>query len=304
VSPSPIWITVDEKATLEGVTDFLAEAEPYGVLLFARHLKDESQVRELNACIHGAVRGWTPRIALDQEGGRVNRLGALGMNFPSAADMGGRPELTEALAFEMGEQLKDLGFDVDFAPVADLGPAHEGTGLEGRVYGEDPDTVARCCRAFLLGLTRAGVAGCLKHFPGLGGSRVDSHRSLPAMAGDAEERRAHLAPYAELKDLSPYVMIAHGAYEGLLGTAEPSSLEPATYALLRNLGFSGLSVTDDLGMGAVSGLASIADLAERSLGAGASLALWVSSQERSLEAMEQLARSVPFVERKAALPYG
>jgi beta-N-acetylhexosaminidase len=304
VSPSPVWITVDEKASLENVAGFLAEARPYGVLLFARHLTDRALVRELNACIHGAVPGWTPRIALDQEGGRVNRLAALGMTFPSAADMGGRPEPTEALAFEMGQHLRELGFDVDFAPVADLGPTHAGTGLEGRVYGEDPDTVSRCCRAFLRGLTRAGLAGCLKHFPGLGGSRVDSHQSLPAMAGAPEERREHLAPYAELKDLAPYVMIAHGAYEELLGTAEPSSLEPATYGLLRGLGFSGLSVTDDLGMGAVSGMASIAALAERSLGAGASLALWVSSQERSLEALQRLERSAPFVERRSALPYG
>jgi beta-N-acetylhexosaminidase len=304
VSPSPIWITVDEKASLESVARFLAEAEPYGVLLFARHLKEQAQVRELNACIHGAVPGWAPRIALDQEGGRVNRLAALGMTFPSAAEMGGRPDLTEALAFEMGQHLKELGFDVDFAPVADLGPAHAGTGLEGRVYGDGPGTVTPCCRAFLLGLKRAGLEGCLKHFPGLGGSRVDSHRALPAMAGGPEERAAHLEPYAELKDLAPYVMIAHGAYEELLGTPEPSSLEPATYGLLRGLGFSGLSVTDDLGMGAVSGLASIATLAERSLGAGASLALWVSSQERSLEALELLQDSAPFVERKSALPYG
>lgn len=304
MSPLPIWITLDEKATLGEVSRFLAEAEPYGVLLFSRHLKDPSQVRELNACIHAAVPGWSPKIALDQEGGRVNRLSALGMSFPSAADMAGSAESTEALAVEMGGHLRDLGFDVDFAPVADLGPAHAGTGLEGRVYGDEAAAVAACCAAFLRGLERAGVQGCLKHFPGLGGSRVDSHRSLPSMGGGREARREHLAPYAELEDLAPYVMIAHGSYEELLGTAEPSSLEPATYDLLRSLGFSGLSVTDDLGMGAVSDLGSIAALAERSLRAGASLALWVSSQERSLEALGQLRASAPFVERRNALPYG
>ncbi len=304
MNPSPIWITVDEKATLGEVARFLVEAEPYGVLLFARHLKDRSQVRELNACIHGAVPGWSPKIALDQEGGRVNRLSALGMSFPSAADMAGSAGSTEALAFEMGGHLRDLGFDVDFAPVADLGPAHPGTGLEGRVYGDDPATVTECCTAFLRGLGRAGLEGCLKHFPGLGGSRVDSHRNLPSMGGGPEARRDHLAPYAELRDLAPYVMIAHGSYEELLGTAGPSSLEPATYDLLRSLGFAGLSVTDDLGMGAVSDLASIASLAGRSLRSGASLALWVSSQERSLEALRILGDTPTFVERKAALPYG
>jgi len=302
--PSPIWVTVDAAETPEGVAAFLREAEPFGVILFARHLRDAGQVRELNACIHGALPGWAPRVALDQEGGRVNRLSALGMTFPSAADMAGDAERTESLAHEMGSHLAELGFDVDFAPVADLGPAYGGTGLEGRVFGEDPETVIRCCEAFLRGLKRSGVEGCLKHFPGLGGSRVDSHQSLPSMAGDAVERRAHLAPYGALANLAPYVMIAHGAYEGLLGTTGPSSLESKTYDLLRELGFAGLSVTDDLSMGAVAGQAPLTSLVEKSLAAGASLALWVSSQEQSLRALEQLRENPIFLASRDALNYG
>lgn len=304
MNPAPIWVTIEADASPEQVSSFLKEAVPYGVILFARHLKDPGQVQELNACIHEAVSGWVPRIALDQEGGRVNRLSALGMSFPSASELAGDAARAESLAYEMGGHLRDLGFDVDFAPVLDLGPAHPGTGLEGRVYGDDPATVTACCDAFLRGLARAGIEGCLKHFPGLGGSRVDSHQGLPAIGGTPDERRSHLAPYASLKDRAPYVMIAHGAYESLLGSLTPSSLEPETYRLLKAVGFSGLSVTDDLSMGAVGHLADLADLAEQSLAAGASLALWVSTQEHSLRTLARLADTAAFVARRTALSYG
>ena len=302
--PSPIWVTVDADASLAEISSFLHEASPYGVILFSRHLREAAQVRELNACIHEAVPGWAPRIAVDQEGGRVNRLSALGMSFPSAAEMAGDAARVEAVAFEMGGHLRDLGFDVDFAPVADLGPAYPGTGLEGRVYSDDPDVVTACCDAFLRGLAREDVAGCLKHFPGLGGSRVDSHQSLPAMDGTWEERRPHWAPYASLRDRAPYAMIAHGAYEGLWATGTPSSLEPAAYDLLKEVGFSGLSVTDDLSMGAVGQISDLASLAERSLAAGASLALWVSTQQHSLRTLERLCDTGPFLARRKDLAYG
>ncbi len=302
MSPSPIWITVDEKAALEEVSLFLAEAQPYGVLLFARHLKEPSQVRELNACIHGAAPGWSPKVALDQEGGRVNRLAALGMTFPSAADMAGSGASAEALAFEMGGHLRDLGFDVDFAPVADLGPAAEGTGLEGRVYAEDPEVVTLCCGAFLDGLGRAGIEGCLKHFPGLGGSLVDSHRRLPRIEGSAEERRPHLEPYMRLASRAPYVMLAHGSYGCLMDEA-PSTLSPEAYALLAGTGFEGLSLTDDLCMGAVADLAPLHELVSSSLSAGAGLALWVSPQEAALRAVAALAEDGEFVAKGRELGY-
>lgn len=302
--PSPIWVTLDANASLAEVSSFLKEAEPYGVILFSRHLKEAAQVRELNACIHEAVSGWVPRVAVDQEGGRVNRLSALGMSFPSASEMEGDAARVEAVAFEMGTHLRDLGFDVDFAPVADLGPTCPGTGLEGRVYSDDPSIVTTCCEAFLRGLARADVAGCLKHFPGLGGSRVDSHQSLPAMDGTREERHPHWMPYASLSNRTPYVMMAHGAYQGLWGTGTPSSLEPAAYGLLREVGFSGLSVTDDLSMGAVGQLSDLASLAERSLAAGASVALWVSTQQHSLRALERLSDTGPFLARRNDLAYG
>jgi beta-glucosidase-like glycosyl hydrolase len=99
-------------------------------------------------------------------------------------------------------------------------------------------------------------------------------------------------------------MIAHAAYNGLWGTGTPSSLEPAAYALLREVGFPGLSVTDDLSMGAVGHLSDLASLAARSLAAGASLALWVSTQQHSLRTLERLSAAEPFLARRNDLSYG
>lgn len=283
--PLPIWVTLDGHEPAPALEAFLREAVPFGVLLFARHLKSPEQVRALTAAVREGAPG--VRVALDQEGGRVNRLKVLGMEFPGADEAVGAPGRVESNARAMGDALRDLGFDVDFAPVADLGPAGNGTGLETRCYGDDPRTVTACCRAFLRGLSAAGVSGCLKHFPGLGGSAVDSHRDLPEVPGALADRQWHLRPYRELAGEVPFVMTAHGRYAHLEDDA-PSSLSPATYALLREIGFQGLAVTDDLNMGAVRGDGPLWARALRALAAGADLALWVGREEETLEACARL----------------
>jgi beta-N-acetylhexosaminidase len=292
---------VDGHAPSAALSAFLREADPFGVILFARHLHEAGQVRELNACIREST-PFSPLVALDQEGGRVSRLAKLGHAFPGASDLGGNADAARSLALEMGGALRDLGFQVDFAPVADLGPAAVGTGLEGRLYGEDPETVTRCCRAFLDGLAEAGVEGCLKHFPGLGGSTVDSHRSLPRIPGSPSGREAHLAPYRALALETPFVMTAHAAYDGS-EEAPPSSLDPGIYALLADLGFAGTAVTDDLKMGAVAARAATGELAAQALRAGANVALWVSPEEESLRAVEFLRRAAQTLVMGAKIPY-
>ncbi len=302
MTPNPIWITLDDFVPDARLTEFLARSIPYGVILFARHLKSGQQVAELCQAIHGSAMGFSPLIALDQEGGRVSRLAALGYDLPGAESCSADPDRARAAGTEAGEILHSLGFDVDFAPVADLGPACPGTGLEGRLYGDDPRTVSSCCRAFIEGLHGAGVEGCLKHFPGLGGTRLDSHRALPLVEGSLMDRQDHLAPYRELADLVPYVMVGHAAC-GFLDGRTPATLHRGTYGLLASLGFHGLSVTDDLCMGAVSALDDLSGLALRSLSAGASLALWVSSQEATLRALDSVGSETAWLARQAAVAH-
>lgn len=299
--PTPVWVTVDRSEPGPAVERFVREVSPFGVVLFARHLEDPVQVRELTECLRGAAL-FPPLLALDQEGGRVSRLAKLGYRYPGASDLGGNPAAVRTLAAEMGAALADLGFQVDFAPVADLGPAVAGTGLEGRLYADDAHTVTTCCAAFLEGLREAGVEGCLKHFPGLGGSFVDSHRDLPRIPGSIGDRADHLAPYGALASQAPFVMTAHATYE-FLGEDPPSSLHAATYALLSRLGFEGTAVTDDLSMGAVASMGGVGPLAARALDAGAHVALWVSAQEETLRAVDGLRSEARHLAKGAEIPY-
>jgi len=297
----PVWVTVDDFEPTASLRRFLEELNPYGVILFARHLKSEGQVRELTGSIREAC-NFPVRIGVDQEGGRVNRLRAVGMEFPGAEVLGTDAAEVRRTAREMGIRLRSLGFDVNFAPVADLGPECENTGLEGRLYSHDPQSVVSCCRAFLEGLRESGIDGCLKHFPGLGGSVVDSHRDLPRIPGTLEEREIHLVPYRRLAGALPYVMVAHGAYDFLKG-GPASSLDPGTYELLRRTGFRGISVTDDLCMGALSAAGPLHDRILTALHAGAGVALWVSSQAESLRAAEILRGDARCLVWSARIPY-
>lgn len=286
-SPRPVWLTIDGFEPSASLERFLVEARPFGILLFARHLKSEAQARELNAWMHSLLPGIL--VALDQEGGRVSRLKAIGYDFPGASELGALPGRAKVLGEEMGAALAGLGFDVDFAPVADLGPAEPGTGLEGRTFSDDPSSVAECCGAFLEGLSKSGIKGCLKHFPGLGGSRCDSHQSLPHIEGGPEERHSHIAPYQVLAPMAPFVMMAHGRYD-IFEDQSPSSLNPEAYSLLDELGFSGLSITDDLCMGAVASEGNLTERVQRALNAGADIALWVSREDDSLAVCSSIAK--------------
>jgi beta-N-acetylhexosaminidase len=272
----PLWITIDGHEPSDGLGTFLDEVRPYGVILFARHLKNTVQVKSLNSFISQSCS--RPLIGLDQEGGRVSRLKAMGLDFEGAADASGDPERVKRNSARMAEVLSELGFDVDFAPVVDIGPAEAGTGLEGRGYSPDKLVVIDCARAFLEGLKEFGIMGCLKHFPGLGGSKVDSHRSLPFVQGDSKEREDHLSPYRELH--ADFAMVAHSSYQ-FLENGTPSSLNPETYSMLKEIGCCDKIVTDDLSMGALKGFGDLPSLAEMSLRAGADIAMAVCKEEET-----------------------
>lgn len=300
MTASPLVVTLDGAHPGREVEAFLREVRPFGVLLFARHLLSPSQVRELCACVREALPGSPPERILDQEGGPVNRLAALGARYPGAEDLQGDPRRAEALALEMGEHLRDLGFSGDFAPVVDLGPALPGTGLSGRLFGEDPEVVASCAGAFLQGLRRASVWGCLKHFPGLGGSRVDSHRELPSIPGSMVEREAHLLPYRHLHEKAAAVMVAHAAVEAF-GEDRPTSLNPLVYSALRDLGFEGIRITDDLSMGALKAWGTLEGKIEAALDSGADAAIAVAPEEEIRRAAESLRDTDPWREAAGRL---
>lgn len=224
---------------------------PRAVILFRRNIESVEQVLALTGEIH-ALPG-APRICVDQEGGPVDRFRDLlgpAISFRAAAAVGAARRAGELA----GEACARLGFDVDLAPVVDrLLPGASERVLRDRCAGGDPADVARSARDFLAGLHALGVGGCVKHFPGLGRASLDTHKELPVIPHDAQERSLDLAPFEATMAAAGAVMISHAAGEDGL----PASLSRAvaTGLLRETLGFDGAAFSDDLEMGALSAVA-------------------------------------------------
>lgn len=226
---------------------------PGGLILFARNLDPDPErgPARCKALLDALQQRWGGElplaVALDQEGGPVSRLRPWVGETPPLRriwEAEGAPGC-EAWGRLWGEGLALLGFNVDFAPVADLWDGHEGTGMGDRCASTDPAQVAQAAGAFLHGLESKGVRGCLKHFPGLGGTRVDSHKALPSLS-DACGIAENAKPFVALSHPDRLVMVAHlklPATEGL-----PASLHRGSVAE-NPWGVQGRFLPDDLEMG-------------------------------------------------------
>lgn len=217
-------------------------------------------------------------IAVDEEGGRVQRIDALDGSIPSprrqAATMSA--EGIRRLARQRGQQLAARGVTMDLAPVVDVTSQADADVIGDRSYGATAAEVTRYAGAFAGGLRGAGILPTLKHFPGHGRASGDSHRAQVSTPPLAELEKVDLLPYRRLLGESPVaVLVGHLDVPGLTEAGVPASLSPATYRYLRSdLRFDGLAVTDDLtNMAAVRQRFGVAEAVERALIAGADLAL-------------------------------
>lgn len=251
---------VIDQPTLE----LLNEISPGGVCLFARNIKELSQTRKLNDDLR-AVLPVTPFLSIDQEGGLVDRLRRVTSPMPAASKIASEVDAAR-MAEIIGETLRILGFNMDFAPVVDVLDEERSkynNGLTSRTFGHSKEDAASFAGAFLRTLQASGIVGCLKHFPGLGGSQVDSHEELPVVEiTDKELFSTDLFPYRELIASTNVqaIMVAHAAFPkvGLQETDRNGKLLPSSLSykfvttLLRGeLQFDGLVITDDLEMGAI-----------------------------------------------------
>ena len=192
------------------------DLRPGGVILFARNLdpdpaKGPARCKALLDVLHARFSGArTLAVAIDQEGGAVSRLRAWVGATPSLRRIwtARGPQGCAAWGRLWGEGLALLGFNVDFAPVTDLWDGHPEAGIGDRAASADPDEAAAAVGAFLHGLESTGVRGCLKHFPGLGGTAVDSHLGLPELRDRAEVDR-NARPFVALSNEDRLVMVAH-----------------------------------------------------------------------------------------------
>jgi len=274
-----------------------------GVALFARNLVDAEQVRDLCRQVRAAARGLPPPIiSVDQEGGRVQRLRRLCPLRPTAAELGaaGGPTCREA-GLAIGRDLRDLGFNLDFAPVLDVDTNPANPIIGDRAFGRDPVSAAAGALAFLEGLESVGVAGCGKHFPGHGDASADSHLELPvipAEAGVLDTREARTFE-AAIRAGIRMIMTAHCLYPNL-DPDVPATLSPGIIdgRLRRQLGFEGCVITDDLGMKAISDRFEPAQILERGLRAGVDLFLQCGAKGEGRVLAEALERGV----RDGSLP--
>lgn len=235
---------------LEPDWSWLAEIRPAGVILFTRNLADFNQVQRVCQRIR-AMRP-QPFIAIDLEGGRVNRLAELVGPLPSISEAVARGRTREA-GQVIGTLLASLGMDVDFAPVVDLDYGQLGNGLQGRTMGAHVEAVVSHAREFVAGLNQAGVAGCFKHFPGLGTTVPDSHLELPVYLRDEDHWHLHEgAVYRRLAEegLNEVpIMLAHCTVPFWRGSVASWAAQSAVH--LDAIGWTGATMTDDLEMKAI-----------------------------------------------------
>lgn len=271
----------------------LERLRPGGVILFRRNLEDPAQLARLIGELHEVLPPPT-LLALDQEGGRVSRLEPWIGPTPSAVDLArGGDAPTSAFGRATAAALRALGFNLDFAPVVDLCEALAQNGIGNRSFGTDAARVSHLAGSFLDGLQRSGVAGCLKHFPGLGDTEVDSHDRLPTVRRGIEQLESEdLLPFRLLADRAAAVMIGHGHYPAL----DPEPGLPATLSaaivsgvLKDRIGFTGLVVSDDIEMGAVVAIDERGSAAVAALRAGCDLILYCKDLDRALAAQAALA---------------
>lgn len=268
-----------------------------GIILFRRNIMAPPQVAALlQACQEAALAasGLPLLVAVDQEGGPVQRLRHPFPEMPSACRFGADGDLqaVAAAAQQVGAALRALGVNINLAPVLDV-PRSPDCPLWERAYSPDPEQVARFGLAAIQGYLAGGVLPVAKHFPGLGATRLDSHLDLPTTAPGEHERRQDLEPFRQaIAGGVPGVMVAHVVvpeWDDL-----PASLSPVAVnqVLRRQLGFAGLVFTDDLEMGAIRRHWSVPQAAQLAVAAGHDILLICENPpqvEASLRALSQAA---------------
>ncbi|HEU6441329.1 MAG TPA: beta-N-acetylhexosaminidase [Microvirga sp.] len=292
-------LTPDEAA-------FFREAAPWGFILFRRNIDNPEQVRALCASLREAVGREEAPILIDQEGGRVQRMGPPHWpKYPSGATYGAlhvndplvQRELARLGARLIAHDLRAVGVTVDCLPVLDVPSPGAHDVIGDRAYGKTPERVAVLGRAAAEGLLAGGVLPVVKHIPGHGRAGADSHLALPVVEASREELERHdFAPFRMLTDM-PLAMTAHVVYTAL-DPERPATTSPVVIrdVIRGHIGYDGLLMTDDLSMKALSG--SFREKTEAAFAAGCDMALHCNGE---MEEMSAVAEASPILEGEALL---
>jgi beta-N-acetylhexosaminidase len=294
---SGLELSTDERS-------FLREARPWGLILFKRNIDNPDQVIALIGEALHEIGAWTP-VLVDQEGGRVQRLGPPHWPvYPAAAAYGAlydRDRAAGLAAARLGARLiaadlYSLGITVDCLPLADVPVAGADRVIGDRAYGETADKVAALAAAVADGLQAGGVLPVLKHLPGHGRATADSHLQLPVVSADRATLEAtDFAAFRPLKKL-PLGMTAHVVFSAIDPVLPATCSATIIREVIRGfIGFDGLLMSDDVSMGALSG--TLTERTRAALSAGCDLVLHCNGR---LDEMQAVANEAPELAGEAA----
>ena len=264
-----------------------------GIILFAHNIKDEDQLAQFVADLR-TLPGH-PLLCVDEEGGIVARIGN-NANFrvPKYPSMGslaasGRTKDVQDAATNIGEYLRKYGFDINFAPVADVNTNPRNVVIGARAFSDDPKVAAGMVKSYLKGLQKSGVIGCLKHFPGHGDTQADSHFGYAMSRKNWDEiRECEMIPFkAGIDAGAEMVMTAHISLPNVTGSNIPSTLSPMILQdkLRGELGYKGVIITDAMEMGAILRQYPVEDAAIMAINAGVDVLLCVREYPKVFDAV-------------------
>lgn len=284
--------------------DFISTARPWGLILFGRNVETPDQVKALVESFRDAVEVHAP-VLIDQEGGRVARLGApFWPRFPAARRFGDLYLSAPAAALEavylegrlIGHYLALLGIDIDCMPVLDLHLQDKSDVIGDRSFGSSPQIVSSLGRAVCNGLLESGVLPVIKHIPGHGRATVDSHECLPVVDG-AEDvlRETDFEPFRQLSDM-PIAMSAHVMYPAFDSVNCATLSKRIIDEVIRDyIGFDGVLMMDDISMQALTG--SVVERGEAAWAAGCDIVLHCNGR---LDEMRAVAEVAPLLSGRSA----
>ena len=291
-----LMIGIHGKTLNDDAKFMLNEYHVGGIILFDRNMESKDQVKSLITDINktGKSAGLTPLfIGIDQEGGAVARMEDQLIKVPPAEELGKEPiEQAVSLAKQSGTELKGLGFNINFAPVADLGLTY------GRSFSTNPDEAVRYASAVGKAYDEAGVWYSYKHFPGIGKTDVDLHADTSVVPVSKEtllneDTKVFVDLIKQSKPNTYAIMVSHAMYPQI-DADHPSSLSKAiiTDWLRKDMGYNGVVVTDDMDMGALAKHYTFGDMAVQSILAGSDILLVCHEYEHMQEAYNGLMKAV------------
>lgn len=271
-----MMVAIPDATLSDATAAWLRDHHIGGIILLGQNILTEEQTKILIRDLQGRARNPSDPplfIAVDQEGGAVSR-------FLFLKELTGQREIIDstratAVAAARGAELHALGVNINFSPVLDVASSSADF-IYSRAFRGDAVQVAALGTAMIRGYEKSGIIAVAKHFPGHGGTAIDSHKNLPTVSRNASRARDALLPFrSAVKENAPIVMMGHIKVPEI-DDKYPASLSPAAINILRSdLGFRGIVITDDLGMGAITKQYALSDAIVQSVRAGADIALVV-----------------------------